>query len=192
MIAEKVIWLPRGLTADEDTNGHIDNIACFAAPAKVILSWTDDQSDPQFAISREALAVLQSNPDARGRNIEVIKIQIPPAMYRTEDDMPVSNSARCSIVGDAADEQIEETERTVGERLAASYANFYIAGEPGGPGGIVCPAFGAGTDVLAAQVLTKCFPGREIVMVPCGREIVLDGGNIHCITQQQPACMMAP
>ncbi len=43
----KIIWLPRGLFADDDTNGHVDNIACFARPGVVLLSWTDDTQDPQ-------------------------------------------------------------------------------------------------------------------------------------------------
>lgn len=43
----QVLWLPKGLYADEDTNGHVDNIACFARPGEVLLSWTDDDKDPQ-------------------------------------------------------------------------------------------------------------------------------------------------
>ena len=43
----QVLWLPKGLYADEDTNGHVDNIACFARPGVVLLSWTDDENDPQ-------------------------------------------------------------------------------------------------------------------------------------------------
>lgn len=45
--AQKVIWLPLGLYGDDDTNGHIDNFACFARPGVVLLAWTDDTSDPQ-------------------------------------------------------------------------------------------------------------------------------------------------
>lgn len=72
--------------------------------------------------------------------------------------------------------------RAAGERLAASYANFYIAN-----GGIVAPAFGQpDDDARAVEVLQRAFPEREIVAVQT-REIVLGGGNIHCITQQQPA-----
>ena len=44
---QKVIWLPKGLVGDDDTNGHIDNFACFAAPGVVLLAWTDDAGDPQ-------------------------------------------------------------------------------------------------------------------------------------------------
>jgi agmatine deiminase len=68
-----------------------------------------------------------------------------------------------------------------GQRLAASYVNFLIVN-----GAIIAPEFGVETDDAARAVLTRIFPDREIVMLP-GREILLGGGNIHCITQQQPA-----
>ena len=52
-------------------------------------------------------------------------------------------------------------------------------------GGIVCPSFHESTDGIAESILQSCFPDRQVVLVP-GREILLGGGNIHCITQQQP------
>jgi agmatine deiminase len=70
--------------------------------------------------------------------------------------------------------------RVAGERLAASYVNFYIA-----DGGIVMPLLDARTDRLAAAQLKRHFPGRRVLGVPA-REILLGGGNIHCITQQIP------
>jgi agmatine deiminase len=70
--------------------------------------------------------------------------------------------------------------RAAGERMAASYVNFYIAN-----GAIIAPSFGVPTDAPARDVLARLFPEREIVMLPA-REILLGGGNIHCITQQQP------
>ena len=71
--------------------------------------------------------------------------------------------------------------RLEGDRLAASYVNFYIAN-----GGIVVPGFGDPTDEKAVLTLKECFPDREIVQIPA-REILLGGGNVHCITQQQPS-----
>jgi agmatine deiminase len=68
-----------------------------------------------------------------------------------------------------------------GQRLAGSYVNFYIAN-----GGIVMPLLDARTDAAALRVLRRVFPGRRVVGVPA-REILLGGGNIHCITQQIPA-----
>ncbi len=72
------------------------------------------------------------------------------------------------------------TSRNTGERLAGSYVNFLIAN-----GAIIAPEFGVATDAAAKAVLARLFPERKIVMLP-GREILLGGGNIHCITQQQP------
>jgi agmatine deiminase len=71
--------------------------------------------------------------------------------------------------------------RAAGERLAASYVNFYIAN-----GGIVMPLLDPRTDRAAASRLKRLFPGRRVVAVPA-REVLLGGGNIHCITQQVPA-----
>ena len=165
-----MIWLPLGLYADHDTNGHVDNFACFARPGVVLLAWTDDKQDPQHAISNEALAILERERDARGRRLEVIKLPCPPVLSRTQEEY------------DGLDDEGKE-HRKPGERLAASYVNFYVAN-----GGVVAPAFGgdaASADAEAAKVLRRAFPGREVVQVPT-REIVLGGGNIHCITQQQP------
>ncbi|KAM0943159.1 putative agmatine deiminase [Dioscorea sansibarensis] len=73
--------------------------------------------------------------------------------------------------------------RLAGTRLAASYVNFYIAN-----GGIIAPAFGDEKwDKEAYRVLSSVFPNHEVVMIHSSREICLGGGNIHCITQQQPA-----
>ena len=66
-------------------------------------------------------------------------------------------------------------------RLAGSYVNFLIVN-----GGIIAPAFGDPQDAEAERILAQVFPEHRVVMVP-GREILLGGGNIHCITQQQPA-----
>jgi agmatine deiminase len=166
----KVVWLPLGLHADHDTNGHVDNFACFARPGVILLAWCDDPADPQHAISRDALAILEGETDARGRRFEVVKLPCPPALERT----------RAEYEGLDAEGR---RHRAAGERLAASYVNFYVAN-----GGVVAPAFGgaaAAADAAAAEVLRRAFPGREVVQVPT-REIVLGGGNIHCITQQQP------
>jgi agmatine/peptidylarginine deiminase len=79
--------------------------------------------------------------------------------------------------------ELGRTYRPAGERLAASYANFYIAN-----GGIIMPGFQQPEDdERAAAILREVFPDRQVVMVQSSREIVLGGGNIHCITQQQPA-----
>jgi len=167
--AEKVIWLTRGLTADLDTDGHIDNFCCFTKPGEVLLAWSDDINDEQYHISREALAILEQTTDARNRSLKIVKIPIPPKLTYTESEIQEL-------------EGVDELEfaRLPGERLAGSYVNFYIAN-----GGIVMPSFDVSTDSIAKDILQSVFPSYEIVQVP-GRDILLGGGNIHCITQQQP------
>eukprot|EP00899_Mesostigma_viride_P024737 jgi/Mesvir1/5448/Mv15505-RA.1 len=166
-----IIWLPWGLYGDEDTNGHIDNICCFVRPGVVLLAWTDDPEDPQWERSQAALRVLESSRDAKGRTLQVIKLPVPPRMCLTEEDVA------------GLQETVDMPEpRKAGTVMAASYINFYIAN-----GAIIAPAFGhAESDARAGQILRDAFPEREIVQIP-SRDILLGGGNIHCITQQQPA-----
>lgn len=167
----KVIWLPRGLYGDDDTNGHIDNMCCFAKPGVVLLSWTDDESDLHYERAVEALSVLSNSTDANGRQLEVIKLQVPGPLYMTSEE------------ADGVLQDGEAKPRLPDTRLAASYVNFYIAN-----GGIIVPQFGDPKwDEEAVRVLSKVFPDHEVVRIEGAREIVLGGGNIHCITQQQPA-----
>lgn len=165
---QKIIWLGKGVTNDE-TNGHVDNLACFIRPGVVALTWTDDRHDPQYDISHDALERLSSANDARGRKLEVHKIHQPdPILITLEESQGV--------------DVIEGTmPRNEGDRMAASYINFYIAN-----GGVVAPLFGDHHDQQAIMELEELFPGRRVMGVPA-REILLGGGNIHCITQQQPA-----
>ncbi len=166
--AEKVVWLGRGVYEDE-TDGHIDNLACFARPGVVLLTWAEDESDPQQAISRDALARLEAASDARGQPFEVVKLPSPGPLRTTTEE--------------AAGVQAREgtLPRRAGGRLAASYANFYL-----GNSRVVMPLLDERHDDEAAAILARCFPEREVVGVP-SREILLGGGNIHCITQQVPA-----
>jgi agmatine deiminase len=166
--AEKVIWLGRGVCNDE-TDGHVDNIACFARPGVVLLTWTADEGDPQHAISRDALERLEAVTDARGRSFEVIRLPAPGPILIGEDEAGGVNSMPGTLA------------RNAGDRLAASYVNFYIANNR-----VVFPLLDERHDGEAADLLAACFPGREIIGVGA-REILLGGGNIHCITQQVPA-----
>ncbi len=164
---EKVIWLKRGIYLDE-TNGHVDNIFNFVKPGEALLAWTEDKSDPQYEISHECLEILERETDARGRKIRVHKLMLPKNILITEEE---------SGGVDAVDGTLP---RKTGDRLAASYINFYTAN-----GGIVYPMFGDPNDEAARKTLEEVFPGRKAVGV-YAREILLGGGNIHCITQQVP------
>jgi agmatine deiminase len=166
--AEKMIWLGQGVS-DDETNGHVDNLACFARPGVVLLSFTEDDSQPRHAVSRDAEERLARCTDAHGRQIEVIRLPSPGPMTISEEEaggVDVLDGSR---------------PRRAGDRLAASYANFYI-----GTSRIVFPRLDERFDEQAAEILRGCFPDREVVGIPA-REILLGGGNIHCITQQVPA-----
>ncbi len=75
--SQQVIWLKRGLYGDE-TDGHIDNIACFAAPGKILLQVCEDKDDPNYDISRENVQILRDSVDAKGRRLEVFPVPQPP------------------------------------------------------------------------------------------------------------------
>jgi agmatine deiminase len=166
--AEQVLWLGRGVFEDE-TDGHIDNLACFARPGVVLLTWSGDESDPQHEISVDARRRLEAAVDAGGRRLEVVLLPSPGPLTTT--------AAEAAGVEVAAGTQ----PRRAGDRLAGSYANFYLANDR-----VVMPLLDERRDEEAAAILSESFPEREVVGVPA-REILLGGGNIHCITQQVPA-----
>lgn len=96
--AEHIIWLNRGLIGDE-TDGHIDEIACFISPGKVLALTTSDKSDANYYLLQENLEILKTARDAKGRSLDVITVEQPPATYMN------------------------------GERLTLSYINFYRANQ---------------------------------------------------------------
>ena len=164
---ETVVWLGRGVHLDE-TDGHVDNLCAFTRPGEIVLTWTDDRRDPQYEISRDAYDRLMQARDARGRRFKVHKIVQPGPLQMTKAEAEGVDAA-------------EGTQpRQAGARLAASYVNFYI-----GTRRVVVPLLDAKRDGAALRKLKTLFPRREVVGVP-GREILLGGGNIHCITQQVP------
>lgn len=148
--AEKMIWLQQGLS-DDDTDGHIDEIACFVAPGVVLALVGSDRDDVDYMPLQNNLSMLREATDARGRRLDVITVEQPTPVYR--DD----------------------------RRLSQSYINFYIAN-----GGVVMPAFGERRcDEQARGIVAELFPRHKILQIPA-RELAYGGGNIHCITQQQP------
>ncbi len=164
---ERIVWLGQGVHQDE-TDGHVDNLCRFVAPAEVALTWTDDPDDPQYAISRDAERRLLAGRDARGRRFTVHRLHQPGPLFMSEAEARGLKTAPGT------------KPRPAGDRLAGSYVNFYIAN-----GAVVMPVFDDPHDDEAVRVMKGIFPQRRVVTVP-GREILLGGGNIHCITQQQP------
>lgn len=91
----KVLWLPYGLDGDE-TDGHVDNVACFAGPGRILMQVCDDPADPNFAVTRANLDALENAADARGRKLEILPVPQPPRREKN------------------------------GVRLTLSYLNFYL------------------------------------------------------------------
>jgi agmatine deiminase len=162
-----VIWLGAGVYLDE-TGGHIDELACFTSPGHVALTWTEDRRDPQYEISHDALERLRKARDARGRRLTVHKIHQPGPLYMTAHEAA------------GVDARAGTHPRKAGTRLPASYINFYVANRC-----VVMPLYDKRRDAAAMRTLRRLFPTRKVVGVPT-REILLGGGNIHCITQQVP------
>ena len=135
--------------AGDDTAGHIDDFCRFVAPGKIVLSEEKDKSDPNFAVLRDAAARLKGTRDAKGRKVEVIRLPMPTP-----------------IVFD-------------GQRLPASYANFYI-----GNSAVLVPTFNDPNDRVALGILAELFPKRRVVGIH-STDFVLGLGTIHCSTQQE-------
>jgi agmatine deiminase len=167
LAVERVIWLDKGVFLDE-TGGHIDELACFTGPAQVALTWTEDRQDPQYEISRDAYERLRHAEDARGRRLTIHKIHQPGPLYMTAEEAA------------GIDARVGSHARRAGDRLPASYINFYIANKC-----VVMPLYDKRRDAAAMRTLKKLFPTRTILGV-ASREVLLGGGNIHCITQQVP------
>ena len=165
---ESIIWLDRGVFEDE-TDGHVDNLIHFVAPGVVVITWMGDESHPQHARSVAALDLLRAARDANGRELDIHLLPAPGPLRMT--------AAEAAGVTAAAGSQ----PRREGDDLAGSYANFYI-----GTSRVVVPLLDERTDDEALAVIAGLFGDRDVIGVP-GREILLGGGNIHCITQQVPA-----
>ena len=163
---DKVLWLKDGIDPNE-TNGHVDDVACFVRPGEVACIYTDDESDPFYEVSQANYKALLNMKDAKGRNLKIHKV--------------CTTSKPVLLEGAETIDLIEGTiPRKNGEMCIASYLNFLITN-----GGVIVPQYDDKNDALAISQLQKIFPEKKVVGVRT-KEIVYGGGNIHCITQQVP------
>lgn len=163
---EKVLWLNDGIDPDE-TNGHVDDVACFVAPGEVACIYTDNVNDPFYKVAQENYEALCNMTDAKGRRFKVHKVCTPKNKVLLEGADTIE-----SVPGTAP--------RRDGDLCIASYLNFLITND-----GVIVPQYGDENDELAIKQLKEIFPTKEVVGVYT-REVVYGGGNIHCITQQEP------
>jgi agmatine deiminase len=134
----------------DDTDGHIDELARFVGPRTVAVSVENDPSDANFAALQDNLSRLQHATDQDGHALEIVPLPMPRAVVQN------------------------------GQRLPASYCNFYIAN-----GLVIVPQFGDPADVQAIEIFSRFFPDRRVKGLRAV-ELVLGLGAFHGITQQQP------
>ncbi|MGH9480504.1 MAG: agmatine deiminase family protein [Terriglobales bacterium] len=137
--------------AGDDTDGHVDDLARFVSPQVVVTVVEEDRNDANHEPLRGNLERLRQMRDERGRSLEIHTLPMPA---------PVEHE---------------------GQRLPASYANFYIGNRV-----VLLPQFECAQDAEARRVMERLFPGREIAGLDC-RDLVWGLGAFHCLTQQQPA-----
>ena len=137
--------------AGDDTHGHVDDLSRFVDSTTVVTIVEENKSDANYSALQENLALLQSAKDQDGKPLRVETLPMPAPIFFD------------------------------GQRLPASYANFYIANKL-----VLVPVFNDPNDRIALNTLARLFPDREIAPIYC-RDLVLGLGTIHCMTQQLPA-----
>ncbi len=162
----KVLWLKDGIDPDE-TNGHVDDVACFVRPGEVACIYTENESDPFYQVAQENYKALCKMTDAKGRRLKVHKVCTPAKPVLMEGAETIDRVAGSVL-------------RENGELCIASYLNYLVTNR-----GVIVPQYDDAHDELALAQLKEIFPEKEIVGVRT-REVVFGGGNIHCITQQLP------
>jgi agmatine deiminase len=137
--------------AGDDTHGHVDDLARFTDARTVVVASEPDQSDPNHEPLKENLALLRAARDLRGKPLRVATLPMPAPVWFD------------------------------GQRLPASYANFYIAN-----GIVLVPTFNDPNDRVALNTLQELLPSRRVTGICC-TDLVLGLGTLHCMTQQQPS-----
>jgi agmatine deiminase len=135
----------------DDTDGHVDDLTRFVDPTTVVTVVEDDPEDANYQVLQDNLARLRTMHDQDGVPLRVVPLPMPAAVYQD------------------------------GERLPASYANFYIGNEV-----VLLPGYDSAQDGVARDTLQALFPDRRVVVIDC-TALVWGLGAFHCLTQQWPA-----
>jgi agmatine deiminase len=137
--------------AGDDTHGHVDDLARFVGPRTIATTVETNPSDVNYAPLQENLERLRGMTDLEGKPFEVVLLPMPAPVFFD------------------------------GQRLPASYANFYVANDR-----VLVPTFNDPNDRRALGILADCFPGLAVVGIHAV-DLVWGLGTLHCLTQQQPA-----
>ena len=170
---KEILWLGDGIEGD-DTDGHIDDIARFVSADTIVCAIEEDENDKNFEplkANHDYLAGLTCKPAPdHGRHDDAADEDEATG----EDDGLLP---RFQVVKMPMPRRIVRD----GQRLPASYANFYIGNKV-----VLLPTFADTNDRWAAAILEKAFPGRRVIGIDC-RDLIWGLGAFHCLTQQQPA-----
>ncbi|TLU83205.1 MAG: agmatine deiminase family protein [Chlorobium sp.] len=134
----------------DDTDGHVDDLARFVNETTVVIAVEEDPNDDNYTLLQENYALLKTFTDLDGKPLRVLKLPMPAPVYYE------------------------------GERLPASYANFYIANTV-----VLVPTYRCEQDRKALDLLQDCFPDRRVVGIDCS-DLIWGLGAIHCITHEEP------
>jgi agmatine deiminase len=137
--------------AGDDTHGHVDDISRFVGPRTIVTSVEPNSADPNYEPLAQNLTRLKAARTLDGKQFDLVELPLP---------RPVTFQ---------------------GQRLPASYANFYVAN-----GLVLVPTFHDPNDRVALNLLSEVFPGREVIGIH-SVDLVWGLGTLHCMTQQQPA-----
>jgi agmatine deiminase len=137
--------------AGDDTDGHVDDLARFVDPRTVVAAIEEDPAEENYRPLQDNLERLRSMRDAADRPLEVVRLPMPVPAYFQ------------------------------GQRLPASYANFYVANSV-----VLVPLYDTENDPVALETIRRLFPTRRVVGLDC-KDLVWGLGAVHCVTQQQPA-----
>ncbi len=136
--------------AGDDTHGHVDDLARFTDPRTIVIASENDTAEVNYEPLRENLALLREMRDQDGEPLRIETLPMPQPVFFD------------------------------GQRLPASYVNFYIANAL-----VLVPTFNDPNDRVALNKLAELFPAHKIVGI-AATDLVLGLGTLHCLTQQQP------
>ncbi len=135
----------------DDTDGHIDDITRFVNEDTVVTVIEENKNDENYHILQENLQTLKTMRLLNGKQLNIIELPMPEPVYYD------------------------------GQRLPASYANFYISNAA-----VVAPTYRSKNDVKALDILQQCFPDKKVVGID-STDIIWGLGSFHCLSQQEPA-----
>jgi agmatine deiminase len=134
----------------DDTDGHIDDITRFVNEDTVVTVVEENKSDDNYHILQENMQTLKTMRLLNGKQLNIIELPMPDPVYYD------------------------------GQRLPASYANFYIANAS-----VIVPTYRCANDNRALNILESCFPGRKVIGID-STDIIWGLGSFHCLSQQEP------